>query len=262
MDKPDLKSKALEAIRQWRDHLVEVTVGVHKISDLSLTMERGAEIRGTVTFDDGSPAIGMGFHLSRKKGKGEWAEVDSPDQSPWSADAFSNGHGHYDLSDLPAGEYIVCAMLPTEEQNSAPRVCLGDTFRRRNAKTVKVAAGEVAEGADIEIPLAGLHKIEGRVTVLADGHVPSVATVHLMYADDREEVRKEKIDTDGNFSFEYVPEDKFLLRITDAKDSPGTPGGTEHPYADKEIPLTVKDDVDDIHIELVNPPPPVPPQTP
>ena len=250
MSKPDDRSRALEAIRQWKDHLAEVQVGVHRTSEVVLTLDRGAEIRGTVSFDDGSPAIGMGFHLSRKRSTGEWSEVDAPDSNPGSIDGFSNGHGQYAMTNLSAGEYVVCAMMPTETPEAAPRVCLGDTFRRKNAKTVKVVAGEVLEGVDIAIPLAGLHTVGGRVAVLSDGHAPDAATVHLLYADDREEVRKTGIDPDGSFVFPFVPEDKYLVRVNEAKDTSEKIGGKEHPYAEKEIPLVVKEDVDDLSIQL------------
>jgi len=108
----------------------------------------------------------------------------------------------------------------------------------------------VLEGVDIVIPLAGLHTVGGRVAVLSDGHAPDAATVHLLYADDREEVRKTGIDPDGSFVFPFVPEDKYLVRVNEAKDTSEKTGGKEHPYAEKEIPLVVKEDVDDLSIQL------------
>ena len=249
---PDDKSKALEAIRQWKDHLVEVTVGAHRISDISLAIDRGAEIRGTVSYDDGSPAIGMHFQLARRKAKGELTDVAYTDSDQWSLDNVSDGHGQYAVPDLEAGEYVVCALMPADTQNSAPRVCLGDTFRPKNAKTVKVEAGEVADGVDIVIPLSGLHTVAGTVSVLADGHAPSAATVRLLYADDREELRKVGIQDDGSFALEYVPEDKYVVRVTDASDAAPKAGGAAHPYADMEIPLMVKDDVSGVSIQLKN----------
>jgi hypothetical protein len=143
------------AIDQWKDHLKNVTVSVHKVADISLEIEPAAEISGTVSFDDGSPAIGMHFQLLRKTEKGEMATVGLPLMDTWSIHALSDGHGRYTLTNLPAGEYAVCTLMPSEAENTAPRVCLGNTFRKKESKTVKVQAGETASGADIEIPLSG-----------------------------------------------------------------------------------------------------------
>jgi hypothetical protein len=62
-----------EAVNAWKDHLVDVDVQIHRTSEISLVMERGAEIEGIVSFDDGSPAIGMQFQLLHKADKTNWA---------------------------------------------------------------------------------------------------------------------------------------------------------------------------------------------
>jgi hypothetical protein len=257
------REQALEAVREWKDYLVEVTVAVHKTVDLSLTMERAAEIGGTVTFDDGSPAIGMHFQLLRKTDKG-FSEVGLNMFGGWSLAEVSNGHGHFSLTNLPAGEYTVCALMPGENQLSTLRVCLGDTFRKRDAATVKVQAGEAAKGADIEIPLNGLHTVSGAVTAVNDGHAVAQGTVALLYADDREKARETSLEEDGSFAFEYVPEGKYILTVSDAQDKdpkaegPEAGGAAPKPvlhYTGKEIPLNVLGEVNEVQIALPTVPP-------
>jgi hypothetical protein len=250
-------------IDQWRDHLKDVTVAVHKVSDVSLEIERAAEISGTVTFDDGSPAIGMHFQLLRKTAKGEMSSVGFPLMDTWSIHAVSDGHGRFSLTNLTAGEYAVCALMPAESEQVAPRVCLGNTFRKKESKTVKVQPGEAATGVDIEIPLSGLHTVAGNVTALADGHPLNHATLRLLYADDRESTRETALLDDGSFSFEYVPEGKYILQVTGATDAvqkisesgnSAETASTKTPpdihYADKEIPLTVADDMSDVNLAV------------
>ena len=252
------------SIAQWKDHLTEVTVGVRRVSEVSIQIERAAEIAGTVTFDDGSPAIGMHFQLFRRTEKGAWTDVGLALMDSWTIHALSDSHGRFSLTNLPEGEYAVCALMPADEESAAPRVCLGDVFRRKNAKTVKVGAGETAAGIDIEIPLSGLHAVSGAVTALADGHPIKHGTVRLLYADDREKARETALLEDGSYSLEYVPEDKYILQVSDAQDEEQNaavtgqgdaqketaPPPPVRRYADKEIPLTVLNNMEDFNIAL------------
>jgi hypothetical protein len=252
------------SIEQWKDHLAEVTVGVHRISEVSIQIERAAEIAGAVTFDDGSPAIGMHFQLFRKTEKGAWTDVGLALMDSWTIHALSDSHGRFSLTNLPAGEYSVCALMPADEESAAPRVCLGNVFRRKDAKTVKVGTGETANGIDIEIPLSGLHTVSGNVTAIADGHSVNHGTVRLLYADDREKARETTLLEDGSYSLEYVPEGKYILQVSDARDEEQkvvaagqgdaqTESAQPAPvrrYADKEMPLTVLNDTEDFNIAL------------
>jgi len=252
------------SIDQWKEHLTEVTVAVHRVSEVSVQIERGAQISGTVTFDDGAPAIGMHFQIFRKNEKNGWTDVGLPLLDSWTIHAVSDGNGRFNLTNLPAGEYTVCALMPTDAEGAAPRICLGDVFRRKDAATVKVQAGETAGGADIEIPLSGLHTVAGSVTALPDGHPVGHGTLRLLYADDREKARETSLLEDGTFSFEYVAEGKYILEVSGAqdveqKDSNPGPGDSQETgsratavrgYTDKEIPLMVLGNMEDIQIPL------------
>jgi hypothetical protein len=266
---PTDRERHLYSIEQWKDHLTEVTVAVHRTSEISVQVERAAEISGTVTFDDGTPAIGMHFQLFRKTEKSAFTDVGLPLMDTWSIHAVSDGHGRYSITNLPQGEYTVCTLMPTEAENSAPRICLGGVFRRKDAHTVKVASGETADGNDIEIPLSGLHTVAGSITAVADGHALAHATVRLLYADDRDKARETKLLDDGSFSFPYVPEGKYILAVNGAQDADpeeiesapsdtqpadSKPAPVRH-YADKELPLTVLSNADDIQVQLAVTPP-------
>jgi hypothetical protein len=250
------------SIDQWKEHLTEVSVAKHRVSEVSIQIERGAEIGGTVTFDDGAPAIGMHFQIFRKTEKNGWTDVGLPLLDTWSIHAVSDGHGRFSLTNLPAGEYTVCTLMPTDAEAAAPRICLGGVFRRKDAATVKVQAGETAGGADIEIPLSGLHTVAGTVTALPDGHPVGHGTLRLLYADDREKARETSLLEDGTFSFEYVAEGKYILQVNGAQDTeqkapdqpqsdaPPSNPTPAHSYVDKEIPLTVLNDIEDISLTL------------
>jgi hypothetical protein len=270
------QEQEIDAVKQWKDHMVEVTVRVHHTTDLSLQMERGAEIGGMVAFDDGSPAIGIHFQLNRMTEKKDWTDVGLRLFGSWALSEMSDSHGRFNLTNLPAGEYKLCALLPLDTQDSAPRICLGNTYREKDAKTVKVQPGEIATVTDIVIPLSGLHTVAGTVSAVTDGHVLKNSSVLLLYADDREKARETKTLDDGSFSFADLPDGSYILQISGGQDaekpdSDAVSGDSEtaaskaanqQSYAQKELPLTVlQNDVDDlnIHLEVI---PPVKPQTP
>lgn len=239
----------IAAIHQWRDNLVPVKVAVRRVSEITIELRRAAEIGGTVSFDDGSPAIGIRFQLLRKNAKSEWGAVGLPLFNNWAIDSTSDSHGHYTVENLAAGEYIVCALMPIDSEDIAPRVCLGNVLRRKAATSIKVTEGEVARGADIVIPVSGLRTVSGRVEAVEDGHAVSHATVTLMYADDREQARRASLDSDGIFRFEYVPEDSYILRVSEAKDD-AEGEGSERAYSEKEMHLHVRSDTTDLNVML------------
>ncbi len=267
-EKASLQERIRNAIDQWKSHMAEVRVNVHSTSEIALQIERAAEITGTVTYDDGSPAIGMLIQLFRKTEKGSLAKVGLALNGDWDR-AVSDSHGHFSVTNLAAGEYTICAKMPYESEDSSSRVFLGNAYRMKSAKIIKVEAGEISAGADIEIPLSGLHTVAGTVSALADGHALKDATVRLLYADDREIAREAKSLDDGSFSFSYIPEDKYILQVSGAQDpaqeaaesDAGSSGSAASKpvaarrYADKETPVTVIGDMDDIQMQLVPTPP-------
>jgi hypothetical protein len=256
------KERNMDAIEQWKDHLAAVTVKAHHSVEVSLTVERAAEIAGTVTWEDGAPAIGMHFKLERKVDEKTWSEVGMMMLDNFSLRTMSDGRGRYRIANLPAGEYKVCALMPAYTEDTASSWCMGDTYRIKNAEAIKVRAGEATNDADIEIPISGLHTISGIVTAAGDGHVLTAGTVKLLYADDRETAREIKVYPDGGFIFEYVPEDGFILQVSGvdetaavSDDSSAGSGERKTPgtrrYADREIRLDVQDDVTDMKVGMV-----------
>ncbi len=250
------------SIDAWKDHLTEVHAAARRVSEITLEMERAAEIAGTVSFDDGSPAIGMRFEVFRKTQKNGWMPVGLPLMDTWTLRAQSDGRGHYSITNLQAGIYKVCTLMPMETESAAPRVCVGGVFRTKDAPTVKVTPGETVNGVDIEIPLSGLHTVAGHVSALVDGRTVQHGMVRLLYADDRTKARETELDEDGNFTFDYVPKDNYVLAVTGAHDEEQQEAGGHgesqvapaRSFADKEMPLAVVNDLEGISITLTAPP--------
>ena len=125
------------AIDQWKDQLIEVKVQVRRVAEISIALRRAAEIGGVVSYDDGSPAIGVHFQLFRKSTKKDWGAVGLPLLGSWTIDTVSDSHGHYDIDGLEPGTYIVCAMMPIDSEDAAPRICLGNVFRREKCNDIE-----------------------------------------------------------------------------------------------------------------------------
>ncbi len=250
------------AIKAWKAHLVEVDAVAGRNDEITITIDRAAEISGTVTYDDGSPAIGVHFQLLRKTEKNGFSTVGFRFFNNWSIATESDSHGHYLLTDLPAGEFTVCAMLPADNEDAAPHFCLGDVYRIKDAKTFKLSEGEVVPGVDIVIPLGGLHSISGHLEALADGHAINNATVRLLNADDHSVAVGTTTDEDGDFWFDEVPEGSYILEVSNAtgqitaqpaaqsaQDNQAN-SSTACAYADKDLPVNLKDDVNGLVIKL------------
>jgi len=266
------REKLIDEIDQWKDHLVKLTVAAQHVSDISISIDRGAEIEGTMSYDDSSPAIGIRFAVLRKSAQDHWIMIGS-NGGDGAIEEKSDGRGRYSIPNLPEGEYKVCALLPVKDENASPKFCFGGGFRINKAETVKVSAGETHSGVDIVLPLDGLFTVAGNIAAGTDAHAPSQATVHLLYADDREEARQTAMLKDGSFSFDYVPAGSYILQVTNAQDvvasttaAGGASGGDTatqgqaapqvHKFMDKETPVSVQNDMDDVQMTLVEPPPP------
>lgn len=256
----------VEAVGQWKDHLLKVSVAVGHTSEISIFMERAAEITGTVTFDDSSPAIGMHFELLRKTANATWAPVGMALFDDWTIRETSNSWGRFALTNLIAGEYKVCALLPGESQESAQRVCAQNTFRSRDAKTFTVQSGESVTGVDIVVPLNALHTVAGAVIAFSDGHPLPSGHARLLYADDHALARVVPVLEDGSFSFADVPEGEYLLEFVDVKDAAkseeeekqsgsNTNAKPVATYVDQQLPLSVRSDQTEIQVRMKQTPP-------
>lgn len=151
--------------------------------------------------------------------------------------AQTDDKGYFRISGLPAGKYVAETTFPTtsvsygglfggpsivnirNNESTALKVYSGNVFRSKDAKVVELVAGEERDGADITIPLLGLHSISGSILALSDGHPVNSAHILLLYADDKTTLRNIDLDEEGRFSFVYLPEGEYILRVTDAADT-------------------------------------------
>jgi hypothetical protein len=240
----EIRSGKLANAKKIEQTLDKVTVAANKDSASDIEIERGAAISGTVRYDDGSPASGLAIAIFRQQDNGTLVPISTSingeirDAFAFKTDAAQTAdNGHYRVVGLPAGKYAVQATFPTEsssfgamfggpkvaairrDESVALTVFTGNVFRHKDAKLVALIAGEELDGADITIPLLGLHSLSGSVLALRDSHPINHAFIELCYADDKTSVRKTSLGNDGRFSFAYIPEGEYILHITDPADT-------------------------------------------
>ncbi len=228
--KPDIEVK-----QRIDQQLQLISVSPHATTQADAVVNRGAAISGAVTYDDGSPGIGITVVLLRRNAKGEFKDAYQPSRYIPPTD----DHGRYRVDALPAGDYVVKADLSMSEHtvssmpmpSGAGQVQLtmtqtvfelpiysGSVLRRRDAVQVQAAAGQESVNTDLSIPLSKLHSISGSL-LARDGHTINGGKVQLLHSDDKEDLAVVNIDReDREFHFPYVPEDDYLLSVPEAKD--------------------------------------------
>lgn len=273
-----LRKMSPETRTKLTKELTIVNVEAGQGAVVMLRLEHASEVSGTISYDDGSPAIGLEVNLLRKTTGGELDELNTAMLAGMGLTGFrsiTDDRGQYRIFGAPSGEYAVRATLPMDKVemsgllsggisysiNNGPdklNMYSGSKFRKKDAATVKVGEGEVVGGVDITVPVASLHTIQGTVTAKRDGHLLNYGKVELRFADDAAEdaetVRSVEIAKDGSFAIISVPEGNYLLRTAGGAD---TEIEEIHPYPDMtvkrnkpvrnygniEVPLLVKEDV-------------------
>jgi hypothetical protein len=242
-----------------------------------------------VSYDDGSPAnevqvsvLGVG-----DDGKISPVSINLSRQIPPASqveDGETNDRGHYRISGLLAGKYILKATLPTQTSSYgglfggpagvafrtddaiALSVYSGNVFREKDAKPFEVTVGSERDDLGITMPLLGLHTVSGSVSALADGHAVRWGIVSLLFADDQSELRTSDLRDDGRFNFRFVPEGEYILRVTNPADVSEEAQDTQeaglvrsyfrrvHLYTSIDLPISVHSELSNVNISLPDKP--------
>jgi hypothetical protein len=256
--------------------------------DVDVVLERGGAITGTITYDDGTPAMGIQVSAnirSSQTGKASWIEVETPtnDLLP---EIRSDDRGNYRISGLPPGRYIITASLnasisvgyissggggrsSSNSNSSRLDIYSGNTPRVKDAASFSITTGEERNGEDIRIPLSKLHTISGNFVSARDGHVVNSGQVVLLNSDDRSIVAAANSTEDNpGFVLYFVFEGDYILsssmsgdvdyiRIpqprSDVLQPPQYEGKTRHIYGSASMWLHVEGDMNAVTIEVPEP---------
>jgi len=217
--------------------IVHVTADHAVMADV--TMERGAAISGTISWDDGSPVTGAVFTVIPAKG-----EVKPPTQfsmlamtSALTSLSISDDLGHYRISGLAPGDYIVAAALRIGQQTGLGTgmnltkmmavtplaIYAPAAFHKADAKPVTLHAAEDLRDQAMTLNMGGLHSVSGTVSSVTTHHGINSATVRLQDTVDKDFSRSASVDAAGNFTVTFVPPGTYTMKVTDAEDTEPKP---------------------------------------
>jgi hypothetical protein len=283
---PPSEQSAIDASKPKKPVMTapRITVQSNLPVAIDVAIDRGAAVSGTILYDDGSAAVGVRVTMLVRT-KSDWTPLPSSPVAGASYSASADDQGHYRISGLPVGEYLLEATLSIQgmyykvsEENSTsvgtwPIYSLpfytGGNSRRKDATPIAVTAGEELGGQDIEVPLTKLHTIRGSIVAAHDGHVVNGGKLSLLYADDHSEVGHTSVSKDDStFTFAFVPEGDYILRangvdneyveVTNGPDS-WPPTHTEphplHSYDTAEQPVHVAGELTGVNVSAPDPPP-------
>lgn len=257
-------NSAADAVRRRVESVLpRISLGAGQTAWVTIRLERGAEISGVVSFDDGAPAIGAQIQIYRQSHTTrQWDAVELPLGVLWNQ--TTDGQGQYRIPGIPAGKYLVSTRFPSggisggsisggalrldwEGFMGQMQEYFGDTTRQKLATVVDLASGEHRSGVDIQIPLSKLRTLSGTVTAESDGHPLKNTILSIKYADDGSFLLRAHGTDDGKFTIPFVPPGEYVLSASAA---PELSHQGMRKYKTATIPLTVDEDISGIEVEL------------
>jgi hypothetical protein len=151
-----------------------------RIGPIEIRLTRGAVIAGTITDVNGEPAAGVPIQIQ------QWPPVADPQGSLFyfiPRFPYSDADGHFRAFGLAPGDYLVSAgprfsALPSDpaavRRRKHQRVYFPGTTDPAAAVPVKVASGQEQLGIDVQLQVAALYKVSGKVDVPPGANVDHV----------------------------------------------------------------------------------------
>lgn len=215
-----------ETQRDIEAHFTKITIVPNQSVNVALQIERGTEIRGTVLYDDGSPAIGLNITFGRKQTQPKAADLPPslfPGPIP-DMHTLTDDNGRFRIRGVFPGVYQISVVVPTFSATEAPEDIMrggnligalhvydDGSFEASRSPGIQVEKGDHEKDVTITIPITQLHSVRGVIVLKGLGSSPPAAAIQLLYADTRE-VARTGVARDGNFELNYVPEGNYILR--------------------------------------------------
>jgi hypothetical protein len=220
-----------------------VHVAAEHTASMDVTLNRGAAVSGVILWDDGNPVTGAVMSIVPPAQFGMLAMA-----SALTALSISDDLGHFRISGLAPGDYLIQATIQSGQQSgigssmnlskmmaNKPLVVFAPSaFHKSDAKPVTLHASEDLRDQALTLNLGGVHSVSGRITSAEDDHGINSATIRLQDKQDKEFTRTASVDAAGNFTVTFVPPGGYTLKVNEAED-------TEPAKKDKDKPKMFAD---------------------
>jgi hypothetical protein len=179
--------------------------------DVTLRVEKGGVITGTVTGPEGAPVIGVEVRTESVRDGAGNASVLSHAEWPHSGSALTDDRGTYRIYGLDAGAYLVAVggPRPDSDPEDEPGVYDRDvttyypSASRSGGKEVAVRRGEEIVGIDIKYRARRGHRVAGSLRLAVESALTSVR-VSLRALPDGTVERDEMFLDLGDLDFAFV----------------------------------------------------------
>ena len=251
----DLLQPTPEIRKHISDVVPVVTVAANRTASVSVYINRGAAISGTLRYDDGSPIPDTEIVPLHRNSSGAWTDSASSTSNRLFENGGTDDLGRFRIQGLAPGEYTL--KIPRAYDVGLRAVYYGDVFLEKDAKSIQLTAGEEYPDADITIRLSKLHTISGSL-INSSGQPINSGKVALYTAADNIEMDIAFVsEEDATFYIDLVPDGAYTLRVTDARNvnaqfvrdlqNPNIIGDIKRTtlatYADYQAPLEVTGDI-------------------
>ena len=192
--------------------LTKVTIEAGQTATATVTAYRGADLVGSVDYDDGTPATGVtvsALIAIANAGTGAAGTLRGV-----GGNFQTDDRGHFHLSGLADGTYTIQAM---PRAGGLFPLFLGNTIDRSKATMITVKSGEERSGLDLVMDLTGLHHVHGVFTG-PDSHALPNANITLTLTDSPSAQLDATTGLDGSFTIANVPDGKFTVAASSATD--------------------------------------------
>ncbi len=216
--------------------MIRVSVSDRPTESVEIRLRRGATLFGAVEYADGTPAARLFVNILRiEAGQVPFTFGPTGTMVSGPADAISDDQGHYRISGVPPGKYLVRVQLSTERFafngfltvhqgitsfQFGGRLSLfsGGAFEADEATVYDLKWGDVKEVATMTISPKHLHVVSGTLAAQSDGHLVNSGEALLWRDHDAANFQVVDVREDGSFEFPYVPDGNYQLEVR-AEDS-------------------------------------------
>jgi hypothetical protein len=213
--------------------LVHVVVQANQTVQADITIQRGATISGHLSYDDGTPAVGMNATA---------VVIDTKTSSKTPLTARADDRGEYRINGLPDGKYTVRVQASygygfTGNGAGGARsvqfpTYYGNTLIFSQATTFEIHSGDDRSGTDLTVPVTSLRSLSGFVQADGTGRGLSGMNVTISLKDPTAPPGGVVASTasfstytlaDGSFKFDGLPDGDYFLNAQGGTEGP--PGG-------------------------------------